>query len=163
MWEHRPFWIVLPHRLERKKGWWLCTWTDWHLNDGAAGAVGEKSPQEKPSHEKLKPSAALGRRKGGTAYRLFGTNSFWGGGGNGTWRPIAREQVINTFPGIRKLKMFPQRLILGNQHVAMGSTGVSVDTSDQQTFSWILIRYVRCRSDQNTERPEWSQSERSKS
>jgi hypothetical protein len=45
---------------------------------------------------------------------------------------------------------------------------VSVYTSDQQTFPWILICYIRgCSdqnevsrsSDQNRERPEWSQSQ----
>jgi hypothetical protein len=44
----------------------LYTRIDWNLKKGAAGAVGEKSPQEKPSHEKMNPSAALGSRKGCT-------------------------------------------------------------------------------------------------
>jgi hypothetical protein len=39
------------------------------------GAVGEKPPPKKWSHKKMKPSPALGIRKG-YARRLFGTNSF---------------------------------------------------------------------------------------
>jgi hypothetical protein len=34
----------------------------------------------------------------------------------------------NTLPGIRKWNMFPRRQILGNQHIAVGSTGISVGT-----------------------------------
>jgi hypothetical protein len=61
-----------------------------------------------------------------------------------TCRPIARERagktrfhrdrfletnsVQNTFLGIRKGTMFPQRYILGNQTDAVESTGVSVDS-----------------------------------
>jgi hypothetical protein len=41
----------------------LYTWIDWHLKAEAVGAVGEKSPQEKLSHGKMKPSMAFGRRK----------------------------------------------------------------------------------------------------
>jgi hypothetical protein len=41
-------------------------WIDWHLKKGAVGAVGEKSPQENPSYKEMKPSAALGRRNGGS-------------------------------------------------------------------------------------------------
>jgi hypothetical protein len=42
-------------------------WTDWHLEKGAMEAAGEKSPQKRnPSHGKMKPSTALGRRNGGT-------------------------------------------------------------------------------------------------
>jgi hypothetical protein len=39
-------------------------WTDWHLKKGAAGAVGENSPQKQPNHGKMKPSTALERRNG---------------------------------------------------------------------------------------------------
>jgi hypothetical protein len=49
-----------PTIWKEKKGW-LYTWTDWHHK---AGAVGEKSPQEKTSHKKTKLSTAF-RRKGG--------------------------------------------------------------------------------------------------
>jgi hypothetical protein len=36
------------------------------LKEAAVGADGEQSLQEKLSHEKMKPSASLGRRKGDT-------------------------------------------------------------------------------------------------
>jgi hypothetical protein len=42
----------------------LYTWTDWNLKEGSEVAVREKSPREKPSHKKMKPNVALGRRKG---------------------------------------------------------------------------------------------------
>jgi hypothetical protein len=68
-----------------------------------------------------------------------------------THRPIARERVTNTFL---------YRWILGNQRIAVGSTGVSVDTdtiykgrSDQNEVS-----HSSC---QNRERPEWSQQQSS--
>jgi hypothetical protein len=44
--------------LERKKQDDDCTpGVAWHLKMRAAGAVGEKSLQEKSKHEKMKPSA----------------------------------------------------------------------------------------------------------
>jgi hypothetical protein len=42
----------------------LYTWIDWHLKKGAAGTVGEKSQQKKPSHGKMKSSTTLRRRNG---------------------------------------------------------------------------------------------------
>jgi hypothetical protein len=42
-------------------------WIYWHLKKGSVGVVGEKSLQKKkPSHGKMKPSTALGRRNGGS-------------------------------------------------------------------------------------------------
>jgi hypothetical protein len=73
MWEHRPLCIILPPPFGKKKrGCVLYTWINWHLKEGAAGAVEEKSPQEKLSHKKMKPSVALGRRKGGTPVAYSG-------------------------------------------------------------------------------------------
>jgi hypothetical protein len=45
----------------------------------------------------------------------------------------------------------------------MGSTGVSVEMSDQQTFPLILISYIRGRSDQNEVNPVWRKRETSQS
>jgi hypothetical protein len=42
------------------------------IKEGAAGAVEEKSPQEKPIHENMEPNTALGRRKGGTPVGYLG-------------------------------------------------------------------------------------------
>jgi hypothetical protein len=38
-----------------------------------------------------------------------------------------------------KMKDISTEVILGNQHVPVGSTGVSVNKSDQQIFPWMLI------------------------
>jgi hypothetical protein len=43
-------------------------------------------------------------------------------------RFLKANLLQNTLPGIRKWKMFPWRQILGNQHFAVESTGVSADT-----------------------------------
>jgi hypothetical protein len=50
-------------------------WIDWHFKKGAVEAIGEKSPQKKLSHEKMKPSTALGIRNGGTPVGYLGMNS----------------------------------------------------------------------------------------
>jgi hypothetical protein len=52
---------------------------------------------------------------------------------------LETKSVQNTFPGKRKGKMFPQREILKIQNVTVESTGVSLDTSDKQTFPWIPV------------------------
>jgi hypothetical protein len=52
--------------------------------------------------------------------------------------PLLGNKIIN---------MFPWRWLLGNQLV---TENVSVDMSDQQTFSWILICYKTGNSEQNS-------------
>jgi hypothetical protein len=63
------------------------------------------------------------------------------------WRvdPFLGNALANTFPRIEKWKI----QILVNQFVAVESTGVSMDTSNQKAFPRIFLRYTSCRSYKN--------------
>jgi hypothetical protein len=52
---------------------------------------------------------------------------------------------------------FPQRWILGNQHVTVGSTGISMDNDALCVRGHSDQNEVNRSSDQNRERPECSQ------
>jgi hypothetical protein len=74
-----------------------------------------------------------------------------------TCRPFLGNEWTNTFPGILKR----ERYILGNELVAVDSTGVSMDTNYQQTFPSIPLRNIIGLSDKKQVIRTWVVNERS--
>jgi hypothetical protein len=80
------------------------------------GAFGEKPPQEKPGHKKVKPNTVIGRRKGGTPVGYSGRTA------------LRREQCdIQAFLEMNWQILFRGDTILGHKP----SLGV------KQTCPWI--------------------------